>query len=189
MFFNNSNNFMGEWSNQAPEGNIDFNEPMEMDWSDNDLTLGFLPTDFRFHQNSCPPGFQNSYQPSGSWEYSGVISQAPMPTTPIRTTLNVNTNQLPTPMSSPLSYDWEEYSYSGSHTPQAPDASFSHLPTPSGSQSCNFGDPTSSFDFAYRSSSMTPSYHFDNAPVDPFFNINSNSEVSISSVPSAHRQL
>lgn len=48
MTFNDSSNFMGEWSYQAPEGNIDFNEPMEMDWSDNDLTLGYLLTDSRF---------------------------------------------------------------------------------------------------------------------------------------------
>lgn len=186
MDFNVGNNFLDDWSyhNAGETGN--FEEPMEMAWSEQDLTSGYFASDF--------VDYSKVSNLSQSWEYSGIVSQASVPCTPIS-----NHSRLLTPASSPQGcYFDQDISYSGFCNPQAPLEIVSHLPTPPSSQSGNFigfGDPTSSFDFAYQSSPMTPSYQvnslqfspshqFNPSPVDP--NFEPYPEVSTSSVSSAH---
>lgn len=177
MDFNDGNNFLSDWEyNVGETGN--FEEPMEMAWTEQDLTSGYFASDF-VDYSKVPTFSQN-------WEHAGIVSQASGPCTPIS-----NHSRLLTPVSSPQGcYFDQDISYSGFCNPLG---IVSHLPTPPSSQPGNFAgfsDPHSSFEFSYQSSHMTPSYHFNSSqrfnpsPVDS--NFEPYPEVSTSSVPFAH---
>ncbi|TID22282.1 hypothetical protein E6O75_ATG11076 [Venturia nashicola] len=193
MDFNDGSNGIGGWNNYAAE--LDFHNSMGTDWSDQELTSGFFPTDYQNFQSSSQPTstqqvvsqqlhhglprpvYQPFSQPSFDREQPSIHSQAPLPTTPISTQ-----SRLLTPISPPRSgcCDVEEFSldpiavsYSGFCSARDPRPIVSHLATPSTSQPFEFtgiGDPTSRFDPSCHSPPLSPDYSFNSSPVSSYFN-------------------